>query len=169
MAYSTFRLENNDHLIEPMFLGKSVNVSRFDEQRYPIFESLIEKQLSFFWRPEEVDISKDRADWQSLTAAEQQLVKTLPAEKGRGLLKQVRTQLMETARAWAGKMTQVAPLALQSVKELMRAIEGETVQSAFNTMRTADLPNYRKLLVSDDAEEGVAAFVEKRDAKFKGA
>ncbi len=33
-----------------------------------------------------------------LTAAEQQLVKTLPAEKGRGLLKQVRTQLMETAR-----------------------------------------------------------------------
>jgi uncharacterized protein YbcI len=34
-----------------------------------------------------------------LTAAEQQLVKTLPAEKGRGLLKQVRTQLMETARS----------------------------------------------------------------------
>jgi len=33
-----------------------------------------------------------------LTAAEQQLVKTLPHEKGRGLLKQVRTQLMETAR-----------------------------------------------------------------------
>jgi uncharacterized protein YbcI len=33
-----------------------------------------------------------------LTAAEQQLVKTLPAERGRGLLKQVRTQLMETAR-----------------------------------------------------------------------
>jgi uncharacterized protein YbcI len=33
-----------------------------------------------------------------LTAAEQQLVKTLPAEKGMGLLKQVRTQLMETAR-----------------------------------------------------------------------
>jgi len=33
-----------------------------------------------------------------LTAAEQQLVRTLPAEKGMGLLKQVRTQLMETAR-----------------------------------------------------------------------
>ena len=33
-----------------------------------------------------------------LTAAEQQLVKTLPSEKGMGLLKQVRTQLMETAR-----------------------------------------------------------------------
>jgi uncharacterized protein YbcI len=33
-----------------------------------------------------------------LTAAEQQLVKSLPAEKGRNLLKQVRTQLVETAR-----------------------------------------------------------------------
>jgi uncharacterized protein YbcI len=33
-----------------------------------------------------------------LTAAEQHLVKTAPADKGRDLLKQVRTQLMETAR-----------------------------------------------------------------------
>jgi len=33
-----------------------------------------------------------------LTAAEQQLVKSLPPEKGRDLLKQVRTQLIETAR-----------------------------------------------------------------------
>lgn len=33
-----------------------------------------------------------------LTAAEQQLVQTLPAEKGRDLLKEVRTQLLETAR-----------------------------------------------------------------------
>lgn len=33
-----------------------------------------------------------------LTAAEQQLVKSLPAERGRDLLKQVRTHLIETAR-----------------------------------------------------------------------
>jgi uncharacterized protein YbcI len=33
-----------------------------------------------------------------LTAAEQQLVKSLPPEKGRDLLKQVRTHLIETAR-----------------------------------------------------------------------
>ena len=41
-----------------------------------------------------------------LTAAEQQLVKTLPAEKGRDLLKQVRTQLMETARPTLEDMVQ---------------------------------------------------------------
>jgi len=41
-----------------------------------------------------------------LTAAEQQLVKTLLAEKGRELLKQVRTQLMETARPALEAMVQ---------------------------------------------------------------
>jgi uncharacterized protein YbcI len=51
-----------------------------------------------------------------LTAAEQQLVKTLPAEKGRDLLKQVRTHLIETARpvmeATVQKITGVAPLSM---------------------------------------------------------
>ena len=41
-----------------------------------------------------------------LTAAEQQLAKTLPADKGRELLKQVRTQLMETARPALADMVQ---------------------------------------------------------------
>jgi uncharacterized protein YbcI len=43
-----------------------------------------------------------------LTAAEQQLVKTLPVEKGRDLLKQVRTQLIETARPLLEAMVQEA-------------------------------------------------------------
>src|SRR5438132_10912729 len=51
-----------------------------------------------------------------LTAAEQQLVKSLPAEKGRDLLKQVRTQLVETARpvleAMVGDVTGVKVLSL---------------------------------------------------------
>ena len=58
MAYSTFRQEQNDTLLEPMFMGNSVNVARYDQQKHPIFEQLIEKQLSFFWRPEEIDVSK---------------------------------------------------------------------------------------------------------------
>jgi len=41
-----------------------------------------------------------------LTAAEQQLVKSLPASNGRDLLKQVRTQLMETARPILETMVQ---------------------------------------------------------------
>ena len=89
---------------------------------------------------------------------------------GYGLVNKVvpADQLMETAMAWATQLAGVAPLALQSIKEVLRAIEGDTIQDAFQTMRTADLPAYRKLLASADAEEGVSAFVEKRDAKFEG-
>ena len=60
MAYSTFNQEKNDPLKEPMFFGNPVNVARYDQQKFEIFEKLIEKQLSFFWRPEEIDVSKDR-------------------------------------------------------------------------------------------------------------
>lgn len=66
MAYSTFDTNKNNQLMEHMFFGQNVNVSRYDQQKYEIFEKLIEKQLSFFWRPEEVDVSKDRIDYQNL-------------------------------------------------------------------------------------------------------
>jgi ribonucleoside-diphosphate reductase beta chain len=73
MSYTTFNQNSNNALLEPMFLGNSVNVSRYDQQRFIAFEKLIEKQLSFFWRPEEVDVSKDRSDWQSLTDSEKHI------------------------------------------------------------------------------------------------
>jgi ribonucleoside-diphosphate reductase beta chain len=73
MTYTTFNKTPNNALLEPMFLGNSVNVSRYDQQKHVAFEKLIEKQLSFFWRPEEVDVSKDRSDWQSLTESEKHI------------------------------------------------------------------------------------------------
>ncbi|MBA6337098.1 MULTISPECIES: class Ia ribonucleoside-diphosphate reductase subunit beta [unclassified Colwellia] len=73
MSYTTFNQVPNNALLEPMFLGNSVNVSRYDQQRFIAFEKLIEKQLSFFWRPEEIDVSKDRSDWQSLTPSEKHI------------------------------------------------------------------------------------------------
>jgi len=73
MRYTTFNQVKNDQLLEPMFLGNPVNVSRYDQQKFNVFERLIEKQLSFFWRPEEIDVSKDRADWQNLTDSEKHI------------------------------------------------------------------------------------------------
>ncbi|MBV0932782.1 class Ia ribonucleoside-diphosphate reductase subunit beta [Marinobacterium weihaiense] len=66
MSYSTFSTSNHDATREPMFFGRSVNVARYDKQKYPIFEKLIEKQLSFFWRPEEVDLTNDRKDFMDM-------------------------------------------------------------------------------------------------------
>jgi Ribonucleotide reductase, beta subunit len=60
MKYTTFNQKNIDATLEPMFFGESVNIARYDRQKYNIFEKLIEKQLSFFWRPEEVDLSQDK-------------------------------------------------------------------------------------------------------------
>ncbi len=66
MSYQSFNQNKFNAFVQPMFLGEQVNVARYDQQRYPIFEQLIEKQLSFFWRPEEVDLSRDRKDYLSL-------------------------------------------------------------------------------------------------------
>jgi len=73
VTYTTFNQVPNNALLEPMFLGNGVNVARYDQQRHPMFEKLTEKQLSFFWRPEEVDIATDRADWQKLTTSEKHI------------------------------------------------------------------------------------------------
>jgi ribonucleoside-diphosphate reductase beta chain len=73
MAYTTFSHSTHDATKEPMFFGRSVNVARYDKQKYPIFEKLIEKQLSFFWRPEEVDLSTDRKDFMNMPEHEKHI------------------------------------------------------------------------------------------------
>lgn len=61
-----------------------------------------------------------------LTAAEQQLVKSLPAEKGRDLLKQVRVHLVETARPIMEAMVQdVTGVKVVSLHHDISTVTGE--------------------------------------------
>lgn len=63
-----------------------------------------------------------------LTAAEQQLVRTEPTEKGRGLLKQVRCQLIETARPLLETLVQeLTATTVVSLHHDISTITGEEV------------------------------------------
>jgi ribonucleoside-diphosphate reductase beta chain len=73
MRYHTFNQHQFDATKQPMFFGEPVNVARYDIQRFPLFEKLIEKQLSFFWRPEEIDLSKDSIDFTSMPEHERHI------------------------------------------------------------------------------------------------
>ena len=56
-----------------MFLSDDMGIQRFDVLKYKQFDKLTEKQLGFFWRPEEVDILKDAKDFKDLTDFEQHI------------------------------------------------------------------------------------------------
>lgn len=60
---SVFNREHVDIMNEPMFLGSGLGIARYDIQRHQVFEELIEKQLSFFWRPEEISLATDRIQY----------------------------------------------------------------------------------------------------------
>ena len=51
---------------QPMFFGAPLGIQRYDSYKYPIFEKLTQQQLGYFWRPEEISLQKDRADYAQL-------------------------------------------------------------------------------------------------------
>ena len=56
-----------------MFLDEPVDVQRFDILKYPALDKITDKQLGFFWRPEEVDVSRDKKDFDLLTEHERHI------------------------------------------------------------------------------------------------
>ena len=67
MSKSLVNLNNNiDFTKEPIFFGQELNLERYDKFRYPVFFEFFKKQMEMFWKPEEIDISKDRADYKNL-------------------------------------------------------------------------------------------------------
>ena len=63
------------HTKATMFLDPTGGpvVQRYDTLKYKQFDKLTDKQLGFFWRPEEVDILKDATDFKNLTDFEQHI------------------------------------------------------------------------------------------------
>ena len=73
---SVFNVQNRaDHTTVSSFLDASggPTIQRYDTLKYKQFDQLTDKQLGFFWRPEEVDIYQDAKDFKSLTEHEQHI------------------------------------------------------------------------------------------------
>ncbi|WP_299187607.1 class Ia ribonucleoside-diphosphate reductase subunit beta [uncultured Psychrobacter sp.] len=140
MTYSIFSQTPNNALKEPMFFGQPVNVARYDQQKHPIFEQLIEKQLSFFWRPEEVDVSRDRIDFSNLSSHEQHIF--LSNLKYQTLLDSIQ-----------GRSPNVVLLPLVSIPELETWIEtwsfSETIHSRSYTHIIRNIVNDPNIIFDD--------------------
>jgi len=73
---SVFNSNNKqDHTKAKAFLDPSggVTIQRYDMLKYKQFDKLTDKQLGFFWRPEEVDCHKDANDFNNLTDNERHI------------------------------------------------------------------------------------------------
>lgn len=140
MHYSIFCQTKNNALTEPMFFGQPVNVARYDQQKHPIFEQLIEKQLSFFWRPEEIDVSRDRIDFGNLSVHEQHIF--LSNLKYQTLLDSIQ-----------GRSPNVVLLPLVSIPELETWIEtwsfSETIHSRSYTHIIRNVVNDPSVIFDD--------------------
>ena len=64
MTKTVFNKQNIDFTKQPMFFGEDGGVQRYDEFKYPQFDKLNQTMIGYFWRPEEVSLQKDRADYQ---------------------------------------------------------------------------------------------------------
>ena len=70
---TVFNTEEVDTKKQPMFFGRPLGVQRYDSYKYPAFDRLTTQQLGYFWRPEEVSLQKDRADYQTLRAEQKHI------------------------------------------------------------------------------------------------
>ena len=71
---SVLNTEATKHHTENMaFLDEGLGMQRYDVVKYKQLDKLTDKQLGFFWRPEEVDVSKDSKDFKDLTDHEQHI------------------------------------------------------------------------------------------------
>ncbi len=72
---SVFNTNKINHLSNLAFYDPSGGngIQRFESVKYKQFDKLTDKQLGFFWRPEEIDVIRDSKDFKELTDHEQHI------------------------------------------------------------------------------------------------
>ena len=119
---SVFNINKRDHTTALAFLDPSgpCTLQRYETLKYKQFDKLTDKQLGFFWRPEEVDVLRDAKDFKELTDFEQHIFTS-------NLKRQI---LLDSVQ---GRSPNLAFLPLVSIPELETWIEtwafNETIHS----------------------------------------
>lgn len=70
---TVFNAKQTNHAEAKLFLDDALGMQRYETLKYRQIDKLTDKQLGFFWRPEEVDILRDAKDFRSLTPHEQHI------------------------------------------------------------------------------------------------
>ena len=65
MGKTVFNQNKVDFTKQHMFFGEDQNMQRYDAFKFPVYDKLNQTMLGYFWRPEEVSLQKDRADYQN--------------------------------------------------------------------------------------------------------
>jgi ribonucleotide reductase beta subunit family protein with ferritin-like domain len=63
MSRTVFNRDKVDFTKQNMFFGQAQNTQRYDVFKFPVYDKLNQTMLGYFWRPEEVSLQKDRADY----------------------------------------------------------------------------------------------------------
>jgi ribonucleoside-diphosphate reductase beta chain len=119
---SVFNIRKTDHTKSLAFLDTNGTpaIQRYDVLKYRQFDKLTDKQLGFFWRPEEVDVMRDSKDFKELSEYEQHIFTS-------NLKRQI---LLDSVQ---GRSPNLAFLPLASIPELETWIEtwafSETIHS----------------------------------------
>lgn len=133
------------------FFGETPPIARFDIQTHPIFEKLTVQQLGYMWRETEVDINKDKADFRSLSDAEQHIFTS-------NLKRQI---LLDT---FQGRSPSLALLPIASLPEVENWIQTWTF---FETIHSRSYTHIIRNVYSDPSEvlDGILDIKEIVDCK----
>ena len=117
-----------------MFFDESVDIQRFDSLKYSVFDKITDKQLGFFWRPEEVDILRDAKDFKDMLSKAERHIFTS------NLKRQI---LLDSVQ---GRAPNIALLPIVSLPELETWIE---TWSFFETIHSRSYTHIIRNVYSD--------------------
>jgi len=139
---SVFEINTKPAIERKMFLDGPVDIQRYDTMKYKILDKMTEKQLGFFWQPNEVDVSKDSKDFKELTENEKHIFTAnlkrqvlLDSVQGRSpSLTMLPLVSLPELESWMTLWTQNEGLHSRSYTHIIRNVYADPAKEVFDHM-----------------------------------